>query len=334
MSEHKHIMVYSDSTKDNLLPEAKELLGGARRLADAVGEEVICLLVGTDAESIGKQAIGHGADRVICISFEFEDRSRDEIRLQILEELVRKYLPRVLLMSQKDVDLATWLGFKIGTGVCTDCVKLEIDQNSKQVMHTRSVYGGAARGLFASRRSPQISSVRAKVLSALEHDDSRQGSIETVKMTIDQSNFKTRKIGEVKEEAMTARVENASIIVCGGRGLGGPEPFASVLKELADALGGVVGSSRPPADNGWVSKALHIGLTGKIVAPSLYIAIGVSGASQHMAGCSGSKTIVAINKDPEANIFKECDYGIVGFYEEIVPALTKEILQLKSTKTH
>jgi electron transfer flavoprotein alpha subunit len=139
---------------------------------------------------------------------------------------------------------------------------------------------------------------------------------------------RTRILETVKEEAAGIKLEDAPVIVCGGRGMGGPEPFKTTLKELADLLHGAVGASRPPADNGWVPEALHIGLTGKIVAPDIYIAIAVSGASQHTAGCSGSKHIIAINKDPEANIFREAEFGVVGKYEEVVPALTTKLREL------
>ncbi|HNU71659.1 MAG TPA: electron transfer flavoprotein subunit alpha/FixB family protein [Thermodesulfobacteriota bacterium] len=333
MSEYKNILIYSEASKDTLSSEGKELLGGARKLADSIGEQVLCLIAGKDASSAAAQAIAYGADTVLCVSDGGPDGNREDALCQILEHVVKTYLPRVLLVSQKNVDVATRLGFKLDTGVCTDCVNVEMNAETKQITQTRSVYGGAARGVFTTRNAPQISCVRAKALSPLEYDGSRQGTIEPVQVPIDPGQFRTRTVSEVKEEGTAVKVENASIIVCGGRGLGGPEPFNTVLKNLADALGGVVGSSRPPADNGWVSKALHIGLTGKIVAPSLYVAIAVSGASQHMAGCSGSKTIVAINNDREAAIFRECDYGVVGPYEEVVPALTKKLIELKNQKT-
>ena len=138
----------------------------------------------------------------------------------------------------------------------------------------------------------------------------------------------TKIIEKVKEEVTGIKLEDAPVIVSGGRGIGSPEPFKTTLKELADVLHGAVGASRPPADNGWVPEAVHVGLTGKIVAPEVYVAVAISGASQHVAGCSGSKTIVAVNKDPEANIFREADFGVVGRYEEVVPAFTAKLKEL------
>jgi electron transfer flavoprotein alpha subunit len=162
----------------------------------------------------------------------------------------------------------------------------------------------------------------------MERDDSRKGEVIPAKIEIDLSKVRTKIVETIKEEVTGIKLEDAPVIVAGGRGLGGPEPFKTTLKELADVLHGAVGATRPPADNGWVPEAMHIGLTGKIVAPDVYIAVAVSGASQHIAGCSGSKNIIAINKDPEANIFKEAKFGVVGKYEEVVPAFTNKLKEI------
>jgi electron transfer flavoprotein alpha subunit len=175
---------------------------------------------------------------------------------------------------------------------------------------------------------PQMATVRTKAMSPLEPDNSRKGEVIPTKIEIDTSKVRTKILETIKEEAVGIKLEDAPVIVSGGRGMGGPEPFQTILKELADLLHGAVGASRPPADNGWVPEALHIGLTGKIVAPDIYIAIAISGASQHTAGCTSSKHIIAINKDPEANIFREAELGVVGKYEDVVPALTNKLKEL------
>ena len=225
-------------------------------------------------------------------------------------------------------DLAPRLAFRLGTSLTTDCLSLSIDAETKLLTQTRPVYGGNAQAVFTSESMPQVATVRNKAISPLERDDSRKGEVIPTKIDIDTSKVRTKILETVKEEAVGIKLEEAPVIVCGGRGLGGPEPFQTVLKELADLLYGAVGASRPPADNGWVPEALHIGLTGKIVAPDIYIAIAISGASQHTAGCSGSKHIIAINKDPEANIFREAEFGVVGKYEEVVPAFTNKLKEL------
>jgi electron transfer flavoprotein alpha subunit len=225
-------------------------------------------------------------------------------------------------------DLAPRLAFRLGASLATDCLDLTIDAEMKLLVETRPVYGSNAQAVFTTEMMPQMVTVRSKAMSPLERDDSRKGEVVPFKVDIDTSKIRTKILETVKEEAVGIKLEDAPVIVCGGRGLGGPEPFQTTLKELADLLHGAIGASRPPADNGWVPESVHIGLTGKIVAPDIYFAIAVSGASQHTAGCSGSKHIIAINKDPEANIFREAEFGVVGKYEEVVPALTSKLKEL------
>jgi len=250
--------------------------------------------------------------------------------MQVAEKLVKEISPWAILMGQTSMgrDLAPRLAFRLGTSLTTDCLNLSIAPATKLLVQTKPVYGGNAQAVFTSKFMPQMVTVRPKAMSPLERDASRKGMVIPTKIDIDESKVRTRILQTVKEEAVGIKLEDARVIVCGGRGIGGPEPFRTTLKELADLLRGAVGASRPPADNGWVPEAMHIGLTGKIVAPDIYIAVAVSGASQHMAGCSGSKHIIAINKDPEANIFREAEFGVVGKYEEVVPALTKKLREL------
>ncbi|PIP47799.1 MAG: electron transfer flavoprotein subunit alpha, partial [Chloroflexi bacterium CG23_combo_of_CG06-09_8_20_14_all_45_10] len=225
-------------------------------------------------------------------------------------------------------DLAPRLAFRLGTGLSTDCIDLSIDPETKLLRQTKPVYGGNAQAIFTCDTMPQVVTIRAKAMSPMERDDSRKGEIIPTKVEIDMAQVRTKVTEKVKEEVTGVKLEDAPVIVSGGRGIGCPEPFKTTLKELADVLHGAVGASRPPADNGWVPEALHVGLTGKIVAPDIYIAIAISGASQHIAGCSGSKNIIAINKDPEANIFREAKFGVVGRYEEVIPAFTKKLREL------
>jgi electron transfer flavoprotein alpha subunit len=225
-------------------------------------------------------------------------------------------------------DLAPRLAFRLDASLTTDCLDLGIDPETKLLVQTRPVYGGNAQATFTSDVTPQMATIRTKAMSPLERDDSRKGDVIATKIDIDTSKVRTKILETVKEEAVGIKLEDAPVIISGGRGIGGADPFQTTLKELADLLHGAVGASRPPADNGWVPEALHIGLTGKIVAPDIYVAIAISGASQHTAGCTGSKHIIAINKDPEANIFREAELGVVGKYEEVVPALTNKLKEL------
>ncbi len=211
-----------------------------------------------------------------------------------------------------------------------DCVELSIDPETKLLLQCRPVYGGNARAVFTCEAAlPQMATVRLKAMSPLERDDSRKGEVVGVEAGLEPSVIRTRVVDKVKQEVAGSKLEDASVVIGGGRGIGGAEGFKQ-LEELAVALRGAVGATRPPADNGWVPATIQVGLTGKIITPDLYIAVAISGASQHMAGCSGSKNIVAINKDAEANIFKEARFGVVGDWKQVLPALTEKVKELRA----
>jgi electron transfer flavoprotein alpha subunit len=205
-----------------------------------------------------------------------------------------------------------------------DCTDLNIDPGTKHILQTKPVYGGNAMAIWATESSqPQIVTMRPKAVTVDEPDPSRKGEIIAFTTTIDDSMVKIRHLETVKEEVKGIRLEEAKVIVAGGGGIGGRDGF-KLLEELAKILGGTIGVSRVPCDEGWMSIKLEIGQTGHIVSPDLYIAVGISGALQHMAGCAGSKLIVAINKDPEAHIFKEADLGVVGDYREVLQHFIEE----------
>jgi electron transfer flavoprotein alpha subunit len=330
MAEYKGILVCGELADGKLAAITTELLGCGRRLADELQEGLSCLLVRDAVGGASKEAIAFGADKVYAAEHPALKEYQADSYMQVAEKLVKEILPRAILMGQTSVgrDMAPRLAFRLGTSLTTDCLNLSIDPGTKLLMQTRPVYGGNAQAVFTGELMPQVVTVRTKAMSPLERDDSRKGEVIPAKIDIDTSKVRTKILETVKEEAVGIKLEDAPVIVCGGRGVGGPEPFKTTLKELADLLHGAVGASRPPADNGWVPEGLHIGLTGKIVAPDIYIAIAISGASQHTAGCSGSKHIIAINKDPEANIFREAEFGVVGKYEEVVPAFTSKLKEL------
>jgi electron transfer flavoprotein alpha subunit len=330
MAENKGILVYGELLDGKLASITTELLGCGRKLAEDLKEELSCLLISDVVGAASKEAIAFGADKVYTVEDPSLKPYQADSHMQVVEKLVKEVSPRVILMGQTFIgrDLAPRLAFRLGVGLATDCLDLSIDPETKLLLQTRPVYGGNAQATFTSELVPQVVTTRTKAMSPMERDDSRKGEIIPIKVEIDVSKVRTKIVETVKEEVTGIKLEDAPVVVTGGRGLGGPEPFKTTLKELADMLHGAVGATRPPADNGWVPEALHIGLTGKIVAPDIYIAIAVSGASQHIAGCSGSKNIIAINKDPEANIFKEARFGVVGRYEEVVPAFTTKLKEL------
>jgi electron transfer flavoprotein alpha subunit len=330
MAEYKGILVCGELADGKLVSITTELLGCGRKLADELKEDLSCLLAGDAIGEASKEATAFGADKVYVVEHPTLKEYQADSYMQVAEKLAKDVSPRAILMGQTSMgrDLAPRLAFRLGTSVTTDCLNLSIDAATKLLVQTRPVYGGNAQAVFTGESMPQIVTIRAKAMSPLEPDASRKGEVIPTKVDIDMSKVRTKIVETVKEEAVGVKLEDAPVIVSGGRGIGGPQPFQTILKELADLLHGTVGASRPPADNGWVPEQLHIGLTGKIVAPDIYIAVAISGASQHTAGCSGSKHIIAINKDPEANIFREAEFGVVGKYEEVLPAFTSKLKEL------
>jgi len=330
MAEYKGVLVCGELIDGKLASITAELLGCGRKLADELKEDLCCLLASDTVDEASKEAIAFGADKVRVAEDPVLKEYQADSYMQIADKLARDISPRAILIGQTSMgrDLAPRLAFRLGTSVTTDCLNLSIDPATKLLVQTRPVYGGNAQAVFTSESMPQVVTVRAKAMSPLERDASRKGEIIPTKVDVDTSKVRTKIIETVKEEAVGIKLEDAPVIVSGGRGMGGPQPFETILKELADLLHGAVGASRPPADNGWVPEHLHIGLTGKIVAPDIYIAVAISGASQHTAGCTGSKHVIAINKDPEANIFREAEFGVVGKYEEVLPAFTSKLKEL------
>ncbi len=329
MAEYKGVMIYGELVEGKLSSITTELLGCGRRLADELKENVICLLVSDKLGEAASKAIAYGADKVYTAADPRLKEYQNDSYVAVTEKAVKDLSPRILLLGQTSVgrDLAPRLAFRLGTALSMDCIELSIDPGTKLLQQTRPVYGGNARGIFTSEVFPQMATVRQKAMSPLEPDESRKGEIASIKVELDPAKIMTKVLETVKEEVVGVKLEDAKIIVTGGRGIGGPEGFKQ-LEELAKVLKAAVGASRPPCDNKWVPDTMQVGLTGKIVTPDLYIAVGVSGASQHLAGCSGAKTIVAINKDAEANIFKEARFGLVGDWKQALPAFTEKAKEL------
>lgn len=246
-----------------------------------------------------------------------------------MQNVAGQVMPQVLVLGQTTIgrDLTPRLAFRLNTTATLDCIELAIDSQTKKLLQTKPVYGGNARAIFTGDTFPQIATLRAKAASPLAQDTARKGEIISIAAGIDPATMRAKVVQRIMEEVAGIKLEDAKVVVAGGRGIGSAEGFKQ-LGELAKILKGAVGASRPPCDNKWVPDSVQIGLTGKIITPELYFAIGLSGSSQHMAGCSGAKTIVAINKDPEANIFKEARFGVVGDWKKVLPVLTAKVKEL------
>ncbi len=328
MTEYKGVMVFAEATEKGLQATAKELLGVGRKLADALHEELAAVIAGSDITDSAPEAITLGADIVYVVDDPLLKDYQTDACTAVMEKLARQTMPRILLLGQTSTgrDLAPRLAFRLGTVATTDCVELAIDSELR-LLQTRPVYGGNALATFTSEYRPQIATIRAKVYSPPKPDNSRQGKTVTVDAGLEPSAIRIRIVSRVQEVAGGMRLEDASVIVAGGRGIGGADGFRE-LGELARLLKGAVGATRPPCDNGWVTDSAQIGLTGKIVAPDLYLAVALSGSSQHISGISGAKNVIAINKDPEANIFRVARFGVVGDWKKVLPAFTVRVKEL------
>ena len=329
MAEYKGVMVHCEVAEGKLLAIATELLGGGRKLADDLGDELCAAVVGSNVTGLAQEAIAFGADKVYVVDDPLLKDYQTDAYVSVMEKVTKEVMPQIIILGQTSIgrDLAPRLAFRLGTVASLGCPELAIDPESKRLLQTKPVYGGNALAVFISETDPQIATIRAKAMSPLERDASRQGEVITIDAGLDPQAIRATLLERVKEEVEGIRLEDAQVVVAGGRGIGSAEDFKQ-LEELARMLKGAVGATRPPCDNGWIPGGLQVGLTGKIVAPDLYIAVALSGASQHMSGCSGSKNIIAINKDAEANIFREARFGVVGDWKKVLPAFSNKIKEL------
>ena len=309
-----------------------ELLGPGRDLSGKQGGKVVAVVIGNGIQTAIDQANAQGAEQIIVVEGSEYAYYNTDAYVNALEYLMEKYCPTSMLIGATSYgrDLAPRLACRLKSGLTADCTALDIDPKDGKVAWTRPAFGGNLMATIKCPENfPQIGTVRPSVFKKTAP---AEGKAEIIQEEFHVSEKQMRvKLIEVIQETAEAIVdlEGAEVIVSGGRGVGGPEGFA-VLQSLADTLGGVVGASRAAVDSGWIPYCHRVGQTGKTVAPKLYIACGISGAIQHLAGMSGSDCIVAVNKDEEAPIFDVANYGIVGDLFEVLPALTEEVLKLKA----
>jgi electron transfer flavoprotein alpha subunit len=302
---------------------AYEAVSEGRRLADALGESLTGVVLGSGVEAIAAELGKYGADRILVADDPALGDYTTDAYTNALFDLVKKNDPKVLLIgaSSRGKDLSARLAARLDTGLAMDCVALRTD--GEMLTATRPMFGGKVMADISIHGTPQMAAIRPNVMEIA--DAERTADVE--KVSVNLGVVKTRLLEKKLEAAGKMDLTEADIIVSGGRGMGGAD--FSLLEELAEALGGTVGASRSAVDEGWRPHSDQVGQTGKVVSPSLYVACGISGAIQHLAGMGSSKYIVAINKDPEAPIFKKADYGIVEDLFEVVPALTAEIKKLE-----
>lgn len=305
-----------------------ELLNPGRRLADKQGGKLVAVVVSGSVESAAKEAAAYGADLVITVEGEEYTHYTTDAYTDAICALIEKHAPTTMLIGATNIgrDLGPRMACRLKTGLTADCTALDIDEESGNMAWTRPAFGGNLMAtILCPDHRPQLGTVRPGVFKKAEKDESHQAEVIKEEIHVAADRIRTRVVEVLKDiGADNVDLEGAEVIVSGGRGVGGPEGFAP-LKELADLLGGVVGASRAAVDSGWISHVHQVGQTGKTVGPKVYIACGISGAIQHVAGMSSSDTIIAINKDPDASIFRVADYGVVGDVKLVIPALIQEI---------
>jgi len=306
-----------------------ELLGVGRRLADMLGAELAAVLFGS-SESDARELIKWGGDRVYHCPDGSMSTFNDESYSMLLADLIKEYKPEIVLAGATPMgrSFIPRVAARVRTGLTADCTSLEIDVETRNLLQVRPAFGGNIMAtIICPHTRPQMATVRPRVMKRGEYNKLRKGEIVTVNS--DHIKSKSRLIETVKEVSeISINLQEANIIVAGGRGLGGEKGF-QILHELAGTLGGCVAASRAAVDEGWIPYRHQVGQTGKTVNPKLYIACGISGAVQHLVGMQSSDIIVAINKNPEAPIFNVATYGIVGDLFEIVPLLTRKIRETK-----
>ncbi len=330
MESHKGVLVFGEMIEGRLAPITLELLGVGRRLANELGEELGLSLMGKQIGHLAQEAIAYGADKVYVAEDDLLDPYHSDAYTQVATTLCQKALPSIVLLGHTDIgcDLAPRLNGRLRGGLAMDCLSLSIDPATKLMLSTRAVFGGNAHATVISRVArPQMATIRPKVMPPAERDSARQGQVIPIEEKIEPASLKVKVIERIKEEVEGVKLEDAEVVVSGGRGIGNAQHF-KMLRELADVLGGAVGATRPACDEGWVPVTLQVGQSGKVVSPKLYIAVALSGAMSHISGCLGSKHIVAINKDPEANIFNVAHLGVVADYKEVLPVLTAKLKEL------
>lgn len=314
------VLILAEVDGGKVVPVTFELIGAAQRL-DA--GPVSAMLIGSGVEGAAAQITG--VEKVYVIDDAALAQYTNDGYTRAAAAIAKQADPAVILLGQTSAgrDLGPSLAYRLGTAVAMDTVALEMKDG--KLHGTRPAYGGNARAVNSFTTSPAIATVRPKSQDAA----SGGGAPAVEKVAFDASGIRAKVTGRKEATSEGVRLEDADVVVSGGRGLGGPENFDGIEK-LAKLLGGAVGASRAVADLGWRPVSEQVGLTGKVVSPTLYIAVAISGASQHMAGCSGSKNIVAINKDADANIFKAARFGIVGDFKTVIPALIEAVKKVKA----
>ena len=329
--DYKNLWVFVETEENEPKPVGFQLLAPGRELADKMGEKLVAVVIGGKVEEIAKEAIQYGADEAIIVEGdEYFNYSTDAFGIA-MKTLADKYKPAACLIgaTNNGRDLGPRMACDLLTGLTADCTGLDFDTEERNMVWTRPAFGGNLMAMIlCPENRPQLGTVRPGVFKKPEMDASRTGEIIKEEIHVAPEQIRTKIRERVQEVAEAVNLEEAEIIVSGGRGVGSAEGF-NIIREMADALDATVGASRAAVEAGFIPFAHQVGQTGKTVGPKLYVACGISGAIQHAAGITGSDCIVAINKDPDAPIFEVADYGVVGDLFQVLPAMIAEIKKVR-----
>ena len=331
----RDIYVFAEQRDGNIQKVALELIGKGRELADTLNQNVIAVLLGNEIKEKAESLIKAGADGVIVVEDAMLAEYTTEPYAKAVAAVIREKDPEIFLFGATAIgrDLAPRVSARIHTGLTADCTGLAIDDESKNLLMTRPAFGGNIMAtIVCEEHRPQMATVRPGVMKALEADESRKGEIEIMNIPFSGADQTVELLEVLKEERQIADITEAKILVSGGRGMSDADNFHRLLNPLADILGGAVSASRSAVDAGWIDHECQVGQTGKTVRPDLYLACGISGAIQHVAGMESSEYIVAIDKNDTAPIFEVADLGIVGNVNTLLPKLTEAIKKYKEEK--
>ena len=332
IADYKGVWVFAEQRDGELQKISLELLGKGREIADKLGEKLTAVLLGDKTDAMAAELVAYGADKVIVAESPLLAHFSTDAYAKVICELANERKPEIIFIGATYLgrDLGPRVSARLATGLTADCTSLDIDVENNNLLMTRPAFGGNLMAtIVCGDHRPQMATIRPGVFEKLAKDEKRTCVIEKVTVDLKESDIRTKSLEVVKVAQVLADIGEANIIVSGGRGIGNKENF-SYLQKLAVALDGVVGASRAAVENGWVDKSVQVGQTGKTVRPTVYVACGISGAIQHLAGMQDSDFIIAINKDATAPIMKTADIAIVGDFIKVIPEMIAHINTLKN----
>ena len=330
----KDVYVIAEQRDGKIQKVGLELIGEATKLAKDLGEQVVAVLLGSNITDKAQELIQHGADKVVVVDDPMLEKYATEPYAKAITAVIKACEPEIVLYGATSIgrDLAPRVSARVHTGLTADCTKLAINEETKLLHMTRPAFGGNIMAtIVCKNHRPQMATVRPGVMAALAKDATRTGEVVNFKVDFVPADMNVEILEEVKETKKTVDITEAKVLVSGGRGIGSVD-FVPVLQEAADVLGGVVTGSRPVIEAGWLDKDRQVGQTGKTVRPDLYLACGISGAIQHVAGMESSEVVISINKDDNAAIFSVSDLGVVGDVKVILPKLVEALKKVKEEK--